>query len=97
LGPPRGVDPGRGAETRLAVGSTNAAEFLVAATISATFVATIGLELWPIILGLILGGVLAAPFAAYMTSRLPDRILMVLVGVTIMLLSLRELLQLWPW
>ena len=32
-----------------------------------------------------------------MTSRLPDRILMVLVGVTIMLLSLRELLQLWPW
>jgi uncharacterized membrane protein YfcA len=88
---------GRGAETRLAVGSTNAAEFLVAATISATFVATIGLELWPIILGLILGGVLAAPFAAYMTSRLPDRILMVLVGVTIMLLSLRELLQLWPW
>jgi uncharacterized membrane protein YfcA len=86
---------GRGADTRQAVGSTNAAEFLVALTVSATFVATIGLELWPIILGLIVGGVLAAPFAAYMTSRLPDRILMTLVGVTIMLLSLRELLQLW--
>jgi uncharacterized membrane protein YfcA len=84
---------GSGTRTRFAIGSTNAAEFLVTTTISATFVATIGLDLWPIILGLVLGGVLAAPFAAYVTSRLPDRPLMILVGVVIIVLSLRGLIQ----
>src|SRR5215211_6435280 len=38
---------GRGTKARFAIGSTNAAEFLVTITISATFVATIGLELCP--------------------------------------------------
>ena len=84
---------GGGTKTRFAIGSTNAAEFLVTTTISATFVATIGLDLWPIILGLVLGGVLAAPFAAYVTSRLPDRPLMILVGVVIIVLSLRGLIR----
>ena len=91
---------GQGTRARVAIGSTNAAEFLVAVTISATFVMTIGLELWPIILGLVLGGVLAAPFAAYVTRKLPDRRLMILVGVGIMLLSTREVLRVfragWP-
>jgi uncharacterized protein len=36
---------GQGAQARLAIGSANAAEFLVTVTISATFVMTIGLEL----------------------------------------------------
>ena len=67
---------GQGAQARLAIGSTNAAEFLVTVTISATFVMTIRLELWPIIVGLIVGGVVAAPFAAYVTRRLPVRVLM---------------------
>ena len=71
---------GQGAQARLAIGSTNAAEFLVAVTVSATFVVTIGLELWPIVVGLIIGGVMAAPFAAYVTRRLPVRVLMVLWG-----------------
>ena len=84
---------GQGTTPRFAIGSTNLAEFFVTATISATFVATIGLELWPIIAGLILGGVLAAPLAAYVTQKLPDRPLMILVGVIIVLLSFRGLLQ----
>lgn len=84
---------GRGAVPRLAIGSTNAAEFFVTTTVSATFIATIGLELWPIIAGLVLGGMLAAPFAAYVTQWLPDRPLMILVGTVIMLLSARGLIQ----
>lgn len=78
---------------RYAIGSVNAAEFFVTATISATFIATIGLVLWPIIAGLILGGALAAPFAAYVTRSLPDRPLMILVAMIIVLLSLRGLVQ----
>ncbi|HEY7382110.1 MAG TPA: sulfite exporter TauE/SafE family protein [Beijerinckiaceae bacterium] len=84
---------GQGAKARHAIGSTNAAEFLVTITISATFVLTIGLELWPIILGLVIGGLLAAPFAAYVTRALPDRPLMILVGLVISLLSIRELFR----
>jgi hypothetical protein len=55
---------GRGGVPRTAIGSANLAEFFVTAAVSATFFATIGLSLWPIIAGLILGGVLAAPVAA---------------------------------
>jgi uncharacterized protein len=84
---------GSGGKTRIVIGSTNAAEFLVTTTISATFVFTIGLELWPIITGLVLGGVLAAPFAAYVTRRLPDRPLMIMVAIVIIVLSARGLLR----
>jgi uncharacterized protein len=84
---------GWGMMPRLAIGSTNLAEFLVTVAITATFVATIGLELWPIIAGLVAGGVLAAPFAAFMTRRLPQRPLMLLVGTVIAFLSLLGLLQ----
>ena len=41
-------------------------------TISATFVITMGLEIWPVILGLVLGGVTAAPLAAYATRWISD-------------------------
>ena len=82
---------GRGVMPRLAIGSANLAEFVVAAVVTATFVTTIGLELWPVIIGLVVGGVVAAPFAALITRSLPDRPLMLLVGMVIVLLSLRGL------
>jgi uncharacterized membrane protein YfcA len=84
---------GQGTTPRFAIGSVNLAEFFVTFTISATFVLTIGLELWPIIAGLIIGGVIAAPFAAYATKRLPDKILMIIVGCVVAILSLRGLLH----
>ncbi|WP_324615095.1 sulfite exporter TauE/SafE family protein [Hyphomicrobium album] len=84
---------GQGATPRYAIGSVSLAEFFVTLTISATFVATIGLELWPIITGLIIGGVIAAPFAAYATKVLPDKVLMILVGCVVAILSLRTIVQ----
>ena len=79
----------RGAAARFAVGSVVLTEFFVTASIAGTFVATIGLELWPIITGLILGGILAAPLAAYVTKHLPDRWLMAIVGMVVMVFSAR--------
>ncbi len=76
---------------REAIGSASLAEFFVTAAVSAAFVATVGVTLWPIIAGLVLGGVLAAPFAALVAKRLPDRPLMVIVGVVVSLLALRGL------
>lgn len=84
---------GRGVKPRMVVGSTNISEFFVTLTITGAFVVTIGVELWPIISGLILGGALAAPFAALVTSKLPDRAIMVLVACVIALLSVRGLVQ----
>jgi uncharacterized membrane protein YfcA len=84
---------GHGTTPRLTIGSVNFAEFFVTAAISVTFLGTIGLELWPIIAGLILGGALAAPLAAYAAKTIPDRPLMILVGSVIVLLSIRGLIQ----
>jgi hypothetical protein len=83
---------GRGNVPREAIGSASLAEFFVTSAVSAAFVATVGITLWPIIAGLVLGGVLAAPFAAVAAKRVPDRLLMVLVGVVVSLLALRGLL-----
>lgn len=84
---------GQGTTPRYAIGSVNLAEFFVTLIISATFVATVGLELWPIISGLILGGVVAAPFAAYATKKLPEKVLMILVGCVVAILSLRTIIS----
>lgn len=82
---------GRGAEPRFAIGSVSIAEFFVTLTVSAMFVATIGLQLWPIIAGLVVGGILAAPIAAYAAKRMPAKVIMIIVGFVIMGLSLRDL------
>jgi uncharacterized protein len=84
---------GNGGVPRTTIGSVNAAEFFVTLTISTTFVTTIGLTHWPVIAGLVIGGVIAAPFAALATKHLPDRVLMVTVGVVVMLLSARNFLM----
>ena len=88
---------GRGDVPRMAIGSANAAEFFVTFAVTVTFFAAIGLELWQAILGLVLGGVLAAPFAALIARHLPARALMLLVGGVIMLLSLRSLAAALGW
>lgn len=83
---------GQGTTPRYAIGSVNLAEFFVTLTISATFFMTIGLSLWPIILGLIIGGVIAAPLAALAAKYVPAKVLMLIVGCVIIGLSLRTLL-----
>lgn len=82
---------GQGTQPRFAIGSVNLAEFFVTLTISVTFILTIGLELWPIITGLIVGGIIAAPFAALAAKHLPSNILMIFVGIVVALLSLRTI------
>jgi uncharacterized membrane protein YfcA len=47
---------GQGTTPRYAIGSVNIAEFFVTLIISTTFFLTVGLSLWPIIAGLIIGG-----------------------------------------
>lgn len=81
----------RGNNPRFTIGSVNLAEFFVTTAESITFILTIGMVHWKIILGLLLGGMLAAPLAAYVCKRLPTRALMVLVGILIVFLSIRTI------
>lgn len=82
----------RGNNPRMTIGSVNLAEFFVTFAEVVTFILTIGLVRWQVILGLVIGGVLAAPVAAYTCKKLPSRALMTIVGVLIIGLSIRTIL-----
>jgi len=81
----------RGNNPRITIGSVNLAEFFVTLSEALTFFAFLGLVHLEIIAGLIIGGVLAAPLAAYACKKLPLKILMAIVGIVIMVLSIRTL------
>jgi uncharacterized protein len=74
---------GRGHEPRNVIGSTSLTEFLVTLVISLTFVLTLGWTNLSSAVGLIIGGVLAAPLGALLVKRLPVRALMIGVGIII--------------
>ena len=82
----------RGNDVRITVGSVNAVEFFVTLAASITFFLTIGLTHWSIILGLAIGGVIAAPFGAWAAKHIPHKPFMILVGVLVAGLSTRNLL-----
>lgn len=83
----------RGNEFRITVGSVNAVEFFVTLTASMVFLVTLGLGHWDIIVGLAIGGVVAAPFGGWLVKRLPPRPMMCFVGVLVVALSIRTLLK----
>lgn len=71
----------QGTEPRKVVGSVNSAEFFVAIAISGAFLGQFGFEQFAgATLGLLIGGVLAAPFGAIAAKHLPASVMLVLVG-----------------
>jgi uncharacterized membrane protein YfcA len=82
---------GRGHNPKTVIGSANLTEFLVTLVISITFVLAIGWTEIKAAVGLIIGGVLAAPIGAYLVSWLPVRPLMIAVGVVIIASSAMRL------
>lgn len=82
----------RGNNPRLTIGSVNFSEFFVAFSQSIVFVITLQMsQYWQIILGLLIGGAMAAPLAAMITKKLPIRALMIAVGILIIMLSIRTI------
>ncbi len=82
----------RGRNPRYTIGSVNLAEFFIALASSLTFVTLIGLTHWAIIIGLIIGGCIAAPIAAYIANKIPTKAIMLLVGIVVIILSLKRIL-----
>jgi len=83
----------RGVKSHIVVGSINFAKFFVAVVESATLILLLKTPQWNIIAGLITGGVLAAPLAAWSCRRIPPRVLTILVGTLVCALSVRTLLK----
>ena len=79
----------QGAEPRLAIGTVNTAEFLVATSASVTFIASLGLQAFSAAtLGLLIGGVAAAPIAAAVARRTRAKLLLIFVGAILTLTSI---------
>ncbi|MRX66649.1 hypothetical protein SAMN06265349_102557 [Flavobacterium resistens] len=85
---------GRGRNPRYTIGSVNAAEFAISFASGITFMLFGGIHGWQVIIGLILGGVISAPLAAYLVNKIKRKPMMVAVGILIILLSLKTLSKL---
>ena len=76
-------------EPRKVVGTTNAAEFAVAVSVSLGFITGAAHQdiPWIPVLGLVIGGVIVAPIAARLAGRLPHAPMGVMVGGLIILVN----------
>jgi len=79
----------QGSNPRKTIGTVNTAEFFLTVTISATFLATLGWEAFTTAtLGLLIGGVCAAPFGAWIAKRVNADTLLTFVGALLTAVSL---------
>ena len=78
----------QGSNPRKTIGTVNTAEFFLTITISATFIAALGWKAFTIATtGLLIGGVLAAPFGAWIAKRVNPDLLLAFVGALLTLVS----------
>jgi len=82
---------GTGQDPRTTIGSVNLAEFFLTFTSAAVFAGLVEEGPWPTVAGLVVGGLFAAPFAAYLTRKLHTRTLLIIVGCVISGISLYNL------
>lgn len=87
----------KGSNPRRTIGTVNVAEFFVAFFSSGVFVALVGTTSIKTILGLIIGGVVAAPIAAYVVKIVNYRYMLATVGVLITGLSIYNLNKSWKF
>ena len=78
----------QGSNPRKTIGTVNTAEFFLTVTISATFIATLGWEAFTYAtVGLLIGGVCAAPFGAMIAKKVNPDLLLTFVGSILTLTS----------
>lgn len=82
----------QGSSPRTTVGTVNTTEFFLTTAVSITFITQIGFEAFTAAtLGLLMGGLLAAPLGAFLAKRIPPQRLMLMVGVVLTITSLFSL------
>ena len=84
---------GSGQDPRSTIGSVNFAEFFLTLSTAGFFTIFITSNPWVSVAGLILGGLFAAPFAAYLCKYIAPKILMLIVGFVVSSLSIFTIYQ----
>jgi len=82
-----------GRTPKYVIGSTTLAKFVLTFASAVTFVFTVGIHHWNIVAGLLIGGIITAPFSAMLTSRLPVKKMFVIVGILVICMSLITILK----
>jgi uncharacterized membrane protein YfcA len=78
----------QGADPRRTIGTVNTSEFLVTVTSALTFIAALGLAAFTVAtLGLLIGGIVAAPIGAWLVKRIPPKPLLAMVGILLTVTS----------
>ncbi|MFC6098523.1 TSUP family transporter [Olivibacter domesticus] len=72
------------------LGTVKITRFFIAILSSLTFLSMLGGAHWEAVLGLILGSALAAPIAAKVSNRISAKTIMVLVGIIVLIVSIRN-------
>jgi len=73
---------------RYVIGSSTFAKCLLTVASAVTFIFTIGIQHWNIIAGLLIGGIVTAPFSAMLTAKLPVKKMFIAVGIVVIFCSL---------
>ncbi|RYY27527.1 MAG: ABC transporter permease [Chitinophagaceae bacterium] len=79
----------KGRSPRFVIGTVSITEFFVTLASAFTFFTLLGVSHWQVIVALIIGGLLAAPLAAKLTGKLPRKTSFILVGVLVIVWSLK--------
>ena len=82
-----------GRHLKYAIGSAHLAKFFVALVSTVTFIITIGFSHWQIIFGLVIGGMIASPISIYISTKIPTKKGLILVGTVIILISVNTLIK----
>jgi uncharacterized membrane protein YfcA len=77
-----------GRTPRYVIGSSTVAKFILTLASAITFIFTVGIHHWNIVAGLLLGGIVTAPFSAMLTSKLPVKKMFIAVGIVVIICSL---------
>lgn len=83
----------KGRTPKYVIGSVSLSEFFVTLASAVTFFTMLGISHWQVIVGLIIGGLIAAPIAARLVGKLPLRTMFIGVGVLVIFWSLRILVK----
>jgi uncharacterized protein len=86
----------QGADPRKVVGTVNAVEFFLTITVSSAFIYHLGIaDLAGATLGLLIGGIMAAPIGAWAAKHFPAKQMLMLVGVVLTLTSAYGVWKAW--
>ncbi len=82
-----------GRNHKYVVGSVSLTEFFITLASAFTFFTMIGVSHWQIIIALMLGSFIAAPFAAKLAGKLPKKTAFFLLGILVIIWSMRILVK----